>query len=253
MKAKKVLMGYAALLIVFFHFYIPVFKTPLESFIYRSSYIGVDIFFLVSAYSLGRRDKIEFLPFIKNRLKSVYLPFAILTLIAFFYRKWPIKRLLLILCGGEFIKNGGGSFLWFAPGIMFFYLLAPFLAAMKKKFGLKAFAGMICAWFILCLSLQYGLKYNKAFILLNRLPVFFAGMYYDDISLKRTGKFRLPADIIVLAAGLFIIWKTGITRLNKPFADMYYVIAIPVVLAVTDIFELISEKINIVPLAFIGT
>lgn len=254
MKSKKVIMGFAALLVVMFHFYIPVFKNSLENFLYRGSYIGVDLFFLVSAYSLGKQDKIDFLPFIKNRLKGVYIPFIIMTVIMFFYKKWKISRLLLVLCGGDFIKSGGGSFLWFAPGIMLFYLITPFLVMLKRKYGIKGLPLMIAGWFLLCFGLQYGFGYTKAFILLNRLPVFFIGLYYDRISLKNTGKYRIAADIAVLAAGMFLVYRFGTNiRLNKPFADMYYVAALPEILAAADIIDFISEKITIVPLEFIGS
>ena len=53
-------MGYAALLIVLFHFYIPVFNNVAETFIYRSAYIGVDLFFFVSASSLSIKSQIDY-------------------------------------------------------------------------------------------------------------------------------------------------------------------------------------------------
>lgn len=254
MKSKKAVMGFAALLIVMYHFYIPVFKNPAENFFYRGSYIGVDLFFLVSAVSLGKQERIEFLPFMKNRLKGVYIPFVIMSLIMFFYKKWPAQRLLTVLCGADFINRGGGSFLWFAPGIMLFYLISPFLVMLKRKFGIKGLPVMLAGWFVICTALQYGLNYSKAFILLNRLPVFFLGLYYDRLSVKNTGKFRLAADAALIAAGAFLVYRFGLNiRLNKPFADIYYVIAIPEIMAVADITDWISEKIRLVPLEFIGT
>lgn len=253
MKSKRAIMGFAALLVVMYHFYIPVFRNSIETFLYRGSYIGVDLFFLVSACSMGKQDKIEFLPFIKNRLKGVYIPFIIMALMMFFYKKWKIKKLLLVLCGADFIMSGGGSFLWFAPGIMFFYLITPFLVMLKRKLGLKGLPVMLAGWFLLCLVLQYGFGYNKAFILLNRLPVFFLGLYYDRLSVKNTGKFRIAADIALLALGAVLVYRFGTNiRLNKPFADMYYVLALPEIMAAADIIEMISEKIRLVPLEFIG-
>ena len=50
MKCKKSIMGLAALLIVIFHFYIPFTGTKLELTLWRATYIGVDLFFFVSAY-----------------------------------------------------------------------------------------------------------------------------------------------------------------------------------------------------------
>ena len=78
MKSKRSIMGYAALLIVLFHFYIPVFNNVAETFIYRSAYIG----------------QIDYLPFVANRFRAVYIPFVIFSVIAFVYKKWSFKRLL---------------------------------------------------------------------------------------------------------------------------------------------------------------
>ena len=88
MKSKRSIMGYAALLIVLFHFYIPVFNNVAETFIYRSAYIGVDLFFFVSASSLSKKSQIDYLPFVANRFRAVYIPFVIFSVIAFVYKKW---------------------------------------------------------------------------------------------------------------------------------------------------------------------
>ena len=56
MKSKRVLMGFAALLIFLFHFYIPLSS---EGNIFAFAYLGVDIFFFVSAYSLGKKEDIK--------------------------------------------------------------------------------------------------------------------------------------------------------------------------------------------------
>lgn len=92
MKCRKSLMGLAALLIMIFHFYIPVTKSPFEMAFYRASYIGVDLFFFVSAYSLSQREKISFVPFMKNRLCNVYVPFLVMAGICAVYKKWTWQR-----------------------------------------------------------------------------------------------------------------------------------------------------------------
>ena len=253
MKSKRSIMGYAALLIVLFHFYIPVFNNVAETFIYRSAYIGVDLFFFVSASSLSKKSQIYYLPFVANRFRAVYIPFVIFSVIAFIYKKWSFKRLLLTVCGADFLKNGGGSFLWFVPGIMLFYLAAPAVCMVRKKFGLKSLPAFLLLWFAVCCILQYGFNYKKIFILLNRIPIFLAGIYYEDFCGKRPEKFRIPADAFLLLSGVFLVYKFGITvRLNKPLSDFYYIVSIPLILAVAEIIELICEKIKLVPLAFIG-
>ncbi len=78
-------MGLAALLILAFHFWMPLTASPIEANLYRSTYWGVDIFFFVSAYSLSQRKHISWLQFVGNRLIYVYIPFAVMAVIAAIY------------------------------------------------------------------------------------------------------------------------------------------------------------------------
>ena len=73
MKCKKSIMGLAALLIMIFHFYIPFSGLKAELVIYRAAYIGVDIFFFVSAYSLAQRDRIESVSYTHLTLPTIRL------------------------------------------------------------------------------------------------------------------------------------------------------------------------------------
>lgn len=253
MKSKKAVMGFAALLVLLFHFYIPVTKSPAENFLYRTSYIGVDLFFLVSACSLGKKEHIDFIPFMKNRLKSVWIPFCVLSVISAVYRKWNAARLLSVVFGIEFFRSGGGSFLWYAPGILMLYTAVPFLVKMKRKFGIRALPFMLAGWFAVCAAMQYGFGYTKMFILLNRLPAFFAGLYYGEITGRISGKKRAAVYLLMLAAGSVLLYRFGTNiRLNVPLKDMYYVLALPSVIAVAGFIGMISEKIRLVPLEFIG-
>ena len=255
MKCKKSIMGLAALLIVFFHFYIPFTNHTAELVIYRAAYIGVDLFFFVSVYSLAHREKTAYLSFLGNRFLNVYVPFAVFAAIAGFYQKWQLSRFFKVISGVEFFERGGGSFLWFFVGIMFLYLIAPFLVELKRRLGLKGLALMLSGWLVLALIFQYVLENRNIFILLNRLPVFFAGMYYGEIRKIPLGKFKLPVLVIGLILGGFLIKEYGsLTRLNKPFYDMYYVIAVLFILALVGLWDYVSSRIKIrkSPLGFIG-
>ena len=174
-------MGLAALLIMIFHFYIPFSGLKAELVIYRAAYIGVDIFFFVSAYSLAQRDRIEYWKFVGNRLLSIYIPFVLFAVVAAFYEKWNYPRFFKVISGIEFFKKGGGSFLWFFVAIMLIYLIVPFLIKLKKRFGLKAFFGMILGWLLLGVLCKDVLGNRAVFVLVNRLPIIFIGMYYEEI------------------------------------------------------------------------
>jgi len=256
-KCKKSLMGLAALLIVIFHFYMPLTSNIVELTIYKAAYIGVDLFFFVSAYSLGQRDKIKYGSFILNRFTSIYLSFVVMAVICFFYNKWELKRFFQVIFGIEFFKKGGGSFLWFAIAIMLIYLLAPFMVSLKKKYGWKAFAAFMLVWLILVIVLQFVFKYTTIFILLNRLPIFFIGMYYGEIRKIATKKRALPIILITvgLVLGGYLVYRyCGKVKLMKPITDIYYVISVPFTLALVGLFDLVSAraKFRNLPLQFIG-
>lgn len=255
MKCKKSIMGLAALLIVIFHFYIPFTGTKLELTLWRATYIGVDLFFFVSAYSLGQREKISYLKFVGNRLLSIYVPFVVFAAVANFYEKWKYPRFFKVISGAEFFKRGGGSFLWFFVAIMLIYFIAPLLVKLKNRFKWKAFAGMMLGWIILSLIFQYVFHNRSIFILLNRLPIFFIGMYYGEIRKLPLKRFKLPVILIGLVVGGFLINKYGSLRpLHKPLQDMYYVIAIPFIVSFVALWDFISSRVKIrnMPLQFIG-
>lgn len=263
MRCKKEIMGLAALMIVVYHFYIPFGTSAFETYMFRSTFIGVDMFFFVSAYSLASRNKEQFKAgsFILNRLSYIYAPFVVLAAIAAIYNKWGFVRFAKSIFGVEFYERGGGAFLWYFIGIMIIYFLSPLFMLIKHKLKNWGFLVLLAFWLILSVVLQFGLGYTKMFILVNRLPIFFIGMYFDEFILKFTNKMR-PIFVILIEAVLFIIgtylsFKFCTTvRVIKPFADMYYVIGIPLVLSaimiVNTIVTALDGKYKSIVLRFIG-
>jgi len=254
MNYKKSLMGFAALLILIFHIG-PAPSSAVETFLIKGAYYGVDLFFFISALSLGRRKEIKYREFITNRLIYIYTPFVIFAVINAFYKKWKLTTFLSVISGLEFLKRGGGAFLWFVTGIMLIYLVAPLLVRLKNRIGLWGLPLLIGVWAIIVVVMQYGFGYTKPFIFLNRLPIFFLGLYYEDWNILRDKKWRPAVTLPLLIAGGTLIWFFGTTRmLNQPIKEFYYIIAIPMVLAVAGLFEYLSGKISfrIIPLEFIG-
>ena len=138
MKNKKAVMFVASLLILIFHFWIyissktsPLFKY--ELFIRQICFIGVDIFFFISAFSIYGVKIEHYLNFIKKRFIKVYLLFIIFSFIAFFYNKWSLKELILTISGISLFIKGGGSYLWFVPAIMLVYILLPLYGFIEKN------------------------------------------------------------------------------------------------------------------------
>ncbi|MCQ2531353.1 MAG: acyltransferase family protein [Saccharofermentans sp.] len=264
MRCKKEIMGLAALMVVLFHFYIPFGTSAFETYIYRSTFIGVDLFFFVSSYSIASRDrnqKFQAKEFILNRLEYIYAPFVILSFIATVYHNWSVSRFVNIILGVEFYERGGGAFLWYFIGIMVFYLLVPLILLLKRETKLLGFPILIALWIVLSLILQFGFNYTKAFILINRLPIFFIGLYYDELILANLNKLKKNhiciIEIVTFVVGTILVYKYATTvRVIKPFMDMYYVIAIPLILAtvmvVNSLVTLLKDKYESSFLKFIG-
>lgn len=232
---KKFLQFIGTILVLVFHIWATITSSTIESFIVRTSFIGVDLFFFVSAYSLADK-KIDLKSFMKNRFQTIYLKFAVLTLIAFFYKKWKIKKLLLTLTGMDLFISGGGSFLWFVPAIMIFYFLYPLFVKWKNP---KKELIVLSGYTVLCLLITYLTKNRVLFIFLNRLPVVMAAYYLKTrkININKFVSFLLVAIGIVLL--YFFFFKK---RLNVPFAQFYYIMIIPFVIGFAYLTKDIKEN-----------
>ena len=114
---------------------------------------------------------------------------------------------------------------------------------------------MMLCWLLLGVLCKDVLGNRAVFVLVNRLPIIFIGMYYEEIRnflLKKSG---LPVMIAGLIAGSYLLYRYGsIERLNKPFFEMYYIIAIPFVISLVLLWDYISSHVSIrnLPMQFIG-
>ena len=104
MKNKKSIMFFSSLLILIFHLWISIFDRTsnlynIEEFIRQICFIGVDIFFFLSAYSIANVNNKDYKNFIKTRFKKVYIPYIIFAIIALFYMNWDIKTFILNILG----------------------------------------------------------------------------------------------------------------------------------------------------------
>ena len=86
-KHRNSIMGFAALLILFFHSWLPIFNTipiigEIENIFKKISFCGVDIFFFMSGigltFSISNHSISEFY---YKRLKRVLIPFLLITII----------------------------------------------------------------------------------------------------------------------------------------------------------------------------
>lgn len=228
---KKFLQFIAALMILYFH--LGILICGIDTFIAKTGYIGVDIFFFISAYSLSDKQ-IDYAGLLKNRFFSVYLKFLIFVLIAAIYKGMSVIRIVKILTFVEFFEKGGGSFLWFVPAIMLFYLAYPLYVKWNNKYKSVI---VLVAWFVISIILNNVLGYTDIFIFTNRLPIIIAG--YE---LKRRD---IPKWVpwVCLPVGIVLIYQFGyMRRLNVPFTDFYFVIGMILTIAICGISGYIKSS-----------
>lgn len=224
---KGFLQTLAALQILVFHLWAPVTGTTVESFILRTGYVGVDLFFLLSAYSLAGKE-IDYKKLLKNRAVTIYGRFAAFAVIAFLINGWSPVRLLKILCFAEFFRRGGGSFLWFIPAIMLFYLLYPLFLKWRCRYKVPI---VLAVWFAGSLIASGVFGYSAVFIFTNRIGAVMAGYLLKTAGAdpnQYPGLLKSPASRNLFFTACILLGYTAMYfwgfryRLNVPFEDLFY-------------------------------
>ena len=230
---KKFLQFIAAVAILMFHLWIPCTGSEIESFIIKTAYIGVDLFFFVSAYSLADKD-ILLKDFYINRFFTIYVKFVLFVIIAAIYKGMTTIKVIKVLTLVDFFERGGGAFLWFIPAILIFYVLYPLFIRWDNKYKIVI---VIIAWFIISTLVENIIGYNKIYIFTNRIPVLLLGYI-----LKKN---NIPGVIsaICLPVGIVVTYILGYRyRLNIPFTEIYFVTGIFTVVGLYGISKFVKTS-----------
>lgn len=235
-KNKKSVLALAGLLIVIFHLWINIFSgSNVELFIRTTSYLGVDMFFFLSAYSLGC-GRIDNIPrFYLSRLKAVYVKFAFFVVIQALLASWSIGKVVRTLIGYELVEKGGGSFLWFLPAIMLLYLIMPFYQRVYDKTPVITAVLSFLMWFAVALLLTQWTQYRAGFIFWNRLPIFFIGFLCAKIPKAVVDRVKTSIwGLVLFLVGLFLLFAFGFQyKLQEPIWNMFYVLDMPAAIGLT--------------------
>jgi len=248
MKNKKTIMFFSSILIIIFHLWINIFDRTsnlyyIEEYIRQICFIGVDIFFFLSAYSISNVESKNYKTFIKSRFKKVYIPYITFAIIALFYMKWDIKTFILNILGINLFLKGGGSFLWFIPFIMIIYLLLPLYSYLDDKYKKTTPKITILVWFISTILLSLYTSFNHIFIYTNRIPIILLGYYFKKYNLveKLCKKTYLLSGIVLTIIGLFILYY--FRHINIIFIkDIFYILAIPLIIGIILLINLIPTN-----------
>lgn len=248
MKNKKAIMLFSSLLILIFHLWINIFDRTsnlfeIENFIRKICYIGVDIFFFLSSYSISKCEIKDYKKFILNRFIKVYLIFVLFTIVGSIYFSWNLKTFVLTISGIELFINGGGSFLWFVPAIMIVYILLPPFNKIDNKYKIITPIITLIIWLLFTVIISTYTKYNEIFIFTNRIPIILLGFYcskycvLDKLNLKK----YLTLMILLLLFGIFISYEfNNITCLY--INDVFYLLSIPLILGLILLINLIPTN-----------
>ncbi|MGM9878179.1 MAG: acyltransferase family protein [Bacilli bacterium] len=243
MKNKKTIMFVSSLLIIIFHLWVNVSKVNsaffnTELFIRTICYIGVDIFFFLTAYSLSKNEIKDYKKFIISRFIKIYLLYIVFTLIAFFYKNWSITDLILSITGIQLFIKGGGAFLWFVPAIMIVYILLP----LYNKYCNKKYLVFII-WLIITIIVSKFTNYKEIFILTNRIPIILIGSYLsrnkvlDKINIKQ----YIVITILLLIIGFLLLYNYNNLKCDYIY-DIKYLIALPFTLGLILLLNLIPSN-----------
>ena len=234
---KKFLQVIAAFQILFFHLWAPLTSTQIEQFILKTAYVGVDMFFFLSAYSLAGRE-IDYVPFLKDRVLKLYAKFAFFTLImALLSKSFGVIRAVKSLTFIEFFQKGGGAFLWFIPAILILYIIYPLFLKWNSRFKV---IWVLLIWLTGSVFAEHVLSYTAVFIFTNRIPVILAGYLFKTYCTKNNNLRR--SFIVLIPLGALLLHMYGFkVRLNFPIKDMFYVLAIPTVLGLVTLSSYVKK------------
>lgn len=182
---RSPIMGFAALWIVFFHLWQPLFAEGApaalfyaENVIKRLGFEGVDMFFLLSGmgltYSIGKHSLCGFY---LRRLRRLAIPFVAVAALRAVCERWGWRAFLFVVSGANFFVGNMYFFLWFVTAIAVLYLVFPlywrFFSSARSKLAFTL--AVIAVWYVLSLALVGVLPENK-YGFTNRIPVFVTGV-----------------------------------------------------------------------------
>lgn len=249
-KTKQPIMGVAALLIFLFHLF-PVSRNSdalnsVVRYIVMTGYIGVDIFFFLSAYMSYFSDTSDYFSYVKRKFIHVYPIFIFCCILYVIMGKLSITKAVLTVFGIEFILNGGGSMIWFIPAIMIFYLVVPFyLKLVRKMNNIKLLIISLAIWSGLMLALENFTDNHSLNIFLCRLPIILLGLFLAEYEGKWRVNIKAGVGVVLLVAGIALNYNFGyMIKLAFPISDIFYVTAIPYVMGIILCADVIFAKVK---------
>ena len=242
-------MAIAAVFIAVYHLWIPVLPAATlpgqaERFIVTIGYIGVDLFFFLSAYTLTFSDITSRRNFVFRRFGKVYPVFLLFCVSALIMGKLSFMRFFATAFFLDFLQNGGSSFLWFVPALLLMYLVFPYCrAALSNYSPAKRLAISVTVWAALTFAVEYGLRgVVDVSIFLCRVPAILLGTFLAEYEGTWLMKRRIIAGVALFLPGLALVYMFGyLKKLTVPFEGMFYIAALPCVLGLLFLLDAVFQ------------
>ena len=218
LKAQRgAVMGLSALLILFFHCWVPtVAEFPvigtIETVLKGYGYLSVDVFFLLSGvgmtYALRGNGSVR--QFYARRLKRVYLPFLEGVILAALTKGWTLGETFSRLTGLNLLLTGIYAHLWFVQIILMIYLAYPLLHRLLEKSRKDvALMGAIVAA-VFGLTVLFGGHVPKIYRgLCYRISTFLVGVWIGRAEQKKRLTCSLWQYLLFLAGMALLFWGSG--------------------------------------------
>lgn len=221
-KYRTALMGFAAIWILIFHEWVPVFEgfgklQAAEEFVKRIGFCGVDIFLFLSGigmtYAIKKSKSLSV--FYYKRLKRILFPFITVAAVSALLEHWPVTKFLRNISGVAFYLEDIYLFLWFVPAILTLYLLFPLYYRFFEKASNKIiFSGSILLVWLLLSNMARGTTRVDLYGFTNRIPIFLIGILMGYFFQNRTVIFDRSTWIflgLMLVLGLYLEYMASYT------------------------------------------
>lgn len=212
---RTYLMGVAIILVMISHtkgvWVLPKFI----EYIQKTGYLGVDIFFFVSAYGLfySMKKCIPIRQWYMRRFKRILPKYWIVTIFTGLMIHWGLYDYLKELTFVGFLCPwvNHEPLLWYIPAAMLFYLVFPILYKYRHPLTIGYVPIVVIVYVLSAMLLSYTREYGFAPYLpesfLPRIPVFLLGMIlaeYEESIRQRMNAYT-ATFLVVISFAMFIL------------------------------------------------
>ena len=224
---RSPIMGFAALWIVFFHFWQPLFAEGAPAALFyaenvtkRLGFEGVDMFFLLSGmgltYSIGKHSLGGFY---LRRLRRLAIPFVAVAALRAVCERWGWRAFLFVVSGANFFVGNMYFFLWFVTAIAVLYLVFPlywrFFSRSRSKPRFTAL--FIVVWYLCSIPMLKVFR-PVVFMAITRVPTFVLGVLLgwqqQNGGLKLSRRTFNTVALLSAAVGIPLGWLAAIHNIS---------------------------------------